>query len=142
MFICFRRETSFHTKDTKEERTKLSRKLLLLLRWDVVRRELRAFAEEELLHVMHDDLLRLLVRWVEAVFVDDHLGVLAPQPPRFLRDGLVDAVAQLAIERRLVEPGQLLAQLDAFHHALCHCFSLRSTERCAELLIINGGKGD
>src|SRR4051812_49741700 len=71
--------------------------LLLLLRRDVIRRELRAFAEEELLHVMPDDLLRLLVRGGEAGFVCYPFCVLPPQPPRLLPDGLVDTVSPLAI---------------------------------------------
>src|SRR5579884_2209448 len=67
-------------------------------------RQSRAFPEEELLHLLQQKLLRLGVPQVEPVLVHDHLHALHPQLPGFLRDLLVDALAErVAFEWDFVE---------------------------------------
>src|SRR4051812_33696844 len=82
----------------------------------VVRRQLRAFAEEELLRLIEEDLVRLLGAAPEPVLVHDHLEMLEPQLPGVLRDAFVDALAQVVVPRLELEAGQLLPDLCALHH--------------------------
>src|SRR5690606_2287436 len=50
---------------------------------------------------------------IEAVFVDQHLRMLQPHRPRLFGDRLKDLLAELALERRLIQPRELFAKLDA-----------------------------
>ena len=68
----------------------------------------RALAEEELLHLLHDDFLVLLTRGVQTVFVEQHLAEFHPLVPRLLRDVFVDSLAKFAIKRGLRKPRKLL----------------------------------
>src|SRR6185312_2398559 len=86
---------------------------------DVVGRERRPLAEEVLLDLLAQDLLRLGRHEVEPVLVDQHLRVLEPHQPRLLRDVVVDALAELVLERLPPHAGELLAQLHALDHS-CH----------------------
>src|ERR1019366_6852021 len=54
------------------------------------RRQRRAFAEEELFHLLRDDLLRLFLEGQQAVLVENHLHAFFPHVPGFLRDAWVD----------------------------------------------------
>lgn len=69
-----------------------------------------ACPKEKLLHVMNDDLLVLLARRVQAVFVEQHLAVLHPLTPGLLRHVVIDSFAKVVIERRLWKARQLLFQ--------------------------------
>src|SRR5439155_8292870 len=79
----------------------------------VVRREMRAFAEEEFLGLIEEHLVRLLGAAGEAVLVHDHLEVLQPHLPRVLRDAVVNALAQLVVPRLEIEARQFLPELCA-----------------------------
>src|ERR1700682_1183255 len=78
----------------------------------------RAFSEEELLHLLHDNLLILLARWVQAILVQQHLAVLHPLAPSLLRDIFVNLLAQFAVERSLRKPGQFTFQFCAENFVL------------------------
>src|ERR1043165_829292 len=65
-----------------------------------VRRQRGAFAEEVRIHLLDEELLGLGRAQVEAVFVHEHLHVLYPHLPGFLRDILVNFLAErMALER-------------------------------------------
>src|ERR1700743_1841850 len=76
-----------------------------------------AFAEEELLRLLHQILTRARIGHVQAVFVDQHGLLLEPRLPGFLRDALVDPFAELARQRRKIETFGFLAELRALNHA-------------------------
>src|SRR5262245_51506830 len=88
--------------------------LLRLLRL-IVRRQRRPFAEEKVLHVTRDQILRLLLPRHQAVFVQDHLHPIFPELPRICGDVLVDPLPQFARPRWRVEPRQLLLELHTEH---------------------------
>src|SRR5258706_14990165 len=92
-------------------------RVLLGLGRDVIGRELRPLAEEELLALLPQDLLRLGRHQVETVFIDQHLRVLEPQLPRLLRDVLEDALPERVVERLPLDAFGLAAELDAFDGA-------------------------
>src|SRR6185503_18724066 len=92
------------------------RTLLRLLR-DVVGRQRGSFTEEEVFHLLANQLLAFLLPGHQAVFVEDHLLAFLPELPRLRRDVLVDALPDLAGPRRRVQAGQVLLELDALHHA-------------------------
>src|SRR5215813_11764624 len=65
-------------------------RLLLLRWWDVLFGQLRPGAEEILLHLLHQKLLGLGLPRLQAIFVQQHLGVFGPHPPGFGAYGLID----------------------------------------------------
>src|SRR5712691_2877914 len=71
------------------------------------------------LHLLCEVVARLLVGEVEPVLVHQHLLVLEPLLPRYLRHVLEDALAELAGIGRVLEPLGLAPELDALHHP-CH----------------------
>jgi len=77
----------------------------VLLRNVVRRRGQLLGAEQELLALLLEHVVRLLLREVEAVLVDDPLGVLDPLLPRLLRDALEDALAEGVGERLVRDDG-------------------------------------
>src|SRR6185437_6486726 len=87
-------------------------------------RERCTFAEEEVLHVLGHQLLRLFLPGHQAVLVEDHLHSIFPELPRIDRHVLVDALAELARPRRFGQPRQLLAKLHAEHHPLAGVWSI------------------
>src|SRR6266849_573781 len=101
------------------------RTLPLGLRRLVVGRQRRALAEEVLLRLVEEDLIRLLASPGEAVLVHDHLEMLQPHLPGLLRDAVVDALPELVGERLEFQAGQLALELDALHHPR-HLHLLRS----------------
>src|SRR5690349_16688209 len=109
--------------------------LRFLLRGDVSRGERGPFAEEELLHLLLDDLLGFPRGRAQTVFIDDHLQVLEPHVPGLLGDVLIDALSELAAPRRLVEPRQLFLELHTFHHVLCHKGASASSPRSKTLRV-------
>src|SRR5260370_37873591 len=58
----------------------------------IVRRQLRAFAEKVLFHLLEQKLLGLRLAQVEAVLVHDHLHVFHPPLPCLFPNILVDAL--------------------------------------------------
>jgi len=89
--------------------------IVVVLGGDVVRRLGAAFAPEELLELGHPNALTLFTRHVETVFIDQHLRVLEPLAPGRLGYGIEDLLAELALERRLLETLGDLTQLDALN---------------------------
>src|SRR6186713_645820 len=65
-----------------------------LLRRDVARRLLRPFAEQEPLHLAPQEIACGGIERRDAVLVDQHGLVREPLVPGFLRDVLVDALAE------------------------------------------------
>src|ERR1044071_4752234 len=80
--------------------------LLGLLR-DVARRQRRPLAEEEVFHVLGDQILRFLLPGHQPVLVEDHLHAILPELPRLRGDVLVDPLAELAGPWRCIETRQL-----------------------------------
>src|SRR6476660_5080147 len=78
---------------------------------------LRALAEEELFHLLHQQLLRLRVGQVEAIVIDHQRGLLRPHVPGLLRDFVVDSLAEPAGKRQRIQPWQLAAQFYTLHHS-------------------------
>src|SRR5262245_51968787 len=72
-----------------------STRSLRLLR-HVPGRQRGAFAEEEVLHVLGDEILRFLLPGHEPVLVQDHLHALFPEFPRVLGHVFEDALTELA----------------------------------------------
>src|SRR5215510_10418948 len=98
-------------------RWKSSRQASTPLLWrNVFLGERCTLAEQEILHVLHDDFLRFSVRRIEAVLVENHLAVLAPLSPRLFGDTLVNTLTQRAIEGWFIEPRQVSPQLHAIDH--------------------------
>src|SRR5579871_1558923 len=56
-------------------------------------RQRRALAEEIILHLLQQELLRLLRPQVQPVLVHDHLHLLEPHFPGFLGNVLIDTLA-------------------------------------------------
>src|SRR5688572_511605 len=86
--------------------------LFALLR-DVARREGGALAEEEVLHLAGDELLRFFLPGHETILVEDHFHAILPQLPRLRRDVVVNALSDLAGPRWGVEAGHLLLEFHA-----------------------------
>src|SRR5262249_41692482 len=82
----------------------------------VVGGELRAFAEEELLCLVEQDLVGLLRAARQPVLVHDHLEVLQPHLPRILRNALVDALAELVVPGLELQARKFLPELCTIDH--------------------------
>ena len=74
-------------------------------------------AEEEMFHLLQKKILRIRIAQAEAIMVDEQRLVGWPHLPRFARNLVEDALAQLALERRFVQAGQQATKLAAHHHA-------------------------
>ena len=91
-----------------------SKRSALRFRRDEIGRQLRALAEEVLVHLFEQEFLGLRGTEVEAVLVHEHLHVLHPHLPRFLGDVVVDLLPQgMAFERDFVQSFHLLLELHA-----------------------------
>lgn len=90
-------------------------RLFRLLR-DVTRWQRGPLAEEEVLHLPRDQLLRFFLPRHQAVLVEDHLHSLFPQLPRLRRDVLVNPLTKFTGPGRRIEPGQIFLEFDAVHH--------------------------
>lgn len=64
--------------------------------------------------------LPLRARKVDAIGVDDPNGLLQPGIPGLLRDLFEELLPKFVSIGRLLQAGQLLAQLSALYHALSH----------------------
>src|ERR1019366_2255144 len=83
-------------------------------RRDEVGRQLRALAEEVLVHLFEEEFLRLGGAEVKPVLVHDHLHVFDPHLPRFLGDVVEDFLPQrMALERDFVHALHFLLELHA-----------------------------
>jgi hypothetical protein len=92
----------------------------LLRRRHVLAGKRRSGAEEELLHLLHQELLRLRRPRLQAIFVQQHLLPLHPLAPRCLGDVLVNLLAELGIEGGLVQSLHLFLVAYAKNHVR-HC---------------------
>ena len=97
----------------------------------VIRRKLRALAEEELLRLLEEDLVGLRVARGKAVLVQDHLEVLEPHLPGLLGDGVEDALTELVREGLERHARQFLPELLAVDRA-CHPESSRAGQEMSE----------
>src|SRR5579863_5254607 len=88
-------------------------------RRDVLGGQGGAFAEKELLHLLHQELLRLRRPGLEAIFVEQHLLPLDPLAPGGFGDVLEDLLTELGVERGLVEALHLLFVANA-KYGVCH----------------------
>src|SRR5688500_10431993 len=64
-----------------------------------------AGAEQELVGLLVQELLGLGVAHVQAVVVDEHGLLLEPLLPADVADAVLDALAQVVVERRVRQPG-------------------------------------
>jgi len=80
--------------------------LALLRRRDELLGQLCAGAKKILLHLFDQELLRLGLPGLQAVFIEQHLGVLGPHLPRLGAHVLIDLLPQLGIKRGLIQAGQ------------------------------------
>src|ERR1700729_800392 len=83
---------------------------------NVVSRQRRPGAEEEILHLLHKELLRLRQPGLEAVPVQQHLLAAEPLVPWSLGHVLIDLLAKLRVEGRLVEGFHFLLVANAKNH--------------------------
>src|SRR5688500_17162646 len=72
-----------------------------------------ALAEEELLALGHPQALPRLAREIQAILVDQHLGVLEPAAPGLRRNVVEHTLTELALEGRLLEAVEVLVELHA-----------------------------
>src|SRR5260370_38038763 len=75
-------------------------KLSLAARGDVPWWKGGALAEEEILHVLGQDLLVVPIGGVYSVLVQDHLSMFAPHLSSFLREFFINPFAHVLLERR------------------------------------------
>src|SRR6516225_8334334 len=101
------------TRDFQPRVRRPERAALLRLLGYVLRRERRAFAEEEVLHVLRDEVLRLFLPRHQAVLVENHLHPVFPHLPGLRGDICVDTLAQFARPRWFVEARELFLELHA-----------------------------
>src|ERR1700722_1351014 len=87
------------------------------VRWrDVFGGQSSSFAEEELLHLLHQELLRLRGPRLQAVLVKQHLLPLDPLAPCRLGNVFEDLLTELRIEGRLVQTLHLALVSHAKNH--------------------------
>src|ERR1700719_1165151 len=67
----------------------------------------RAFAEKEHFQLLHDYFLIFAAGGIQAIFVEQHLAVLHPHPPGFLRDVVVNLLAEFVVEWGLFQAGHI-----------------------------------
>ena len=108
-----RRRQAATTSNRKREAS-LVGNLLRLLRHEPWGQS-RAFSEEEIVHLLRDDLLRLFLPRHEAVLVEDHLHALFPELPCLDGDLLEDTLSQFTRPWWGVESRKILLKLDAVH---------------------------
>ena len=68
----------------------------------VLFRQLAARAEEELVHLLDEELLCFAGPGLETVFVEQHFLALDPFSPGFFGDVFVDLLTEVGVERRFV----------------------------------------
>src|SRR5436309_2759710 len=72
--------------------------------------------EKVLFHLLYQELLGFRLPGLQAVFVEQHLGVLGPHAPCVGAYVLVDFLSQRSIKGGLGQSGQFSPQLHALHH--------------------------
>src|SRR5215469_7080065 len=88
----------------------------LMRRSHILLRQIAAAPEEELVHLLHQELLRLARPWLQAILIQQHLLPLQPLAPRPLRHILINLLPKIRVKRRLIQPFHLLLILRAEHH--------------------------
>src|SRR5450631_812600 len=98
------------TRERASTNSPLRHKLLRLL---------RSLPKEELLHLLDQERPRLGLDGGEPVFVDEHRLMRHPLLPTFLGHIRVDALAEIAGVREVIEAGSLALQENTIDHP-CH----------------------
>src|SRR6266851_2059318 len=75
-----------------------------------------AFAEEEVVHLLHEELLGFAGPGLEAVFIQKHLLALYPLAPGLFADVFEDLLAEIGVEGGFVQAFHLGFVLCAEHH--------------------------
>lgn len=78
--------------------------------------KLRSGAKEVLLHLLDEELLRLGLPRLQAVFIEQHLGVLSPHLPGLRAHIFIYLLPQFGIERGFIQAGEFASKLCAFDH--------------------------
>ena len=78
--------------------------------------QLRSRAKEILLHLLDKELLRFRLPRLQAIFIEQHLGVLGPHAPRLGAYVFINLLSQFSIERGFVQAGKFASKLCAFDH--------------------------
>jgi two-component system, NarL family, response regulator LiaR len=89
---------------------------LLFGRRDKFFGQLRSRAEEILLHLFDQELLRFGLPWLQAIFIEQHLGVLGPHLPGLRAHAFIDLLSQFGVERGFIQAGKFASKLCAFDH--------------------------
>src|SRR5580698_7809591 len=93
----------------------------LVLGWrDILLWQSCPLSKEKLFHLLHDGFLVLAACGVQAILVQQHFAKLRPLVPGLLRHVLIHALSQFGVERRLVQTGQVLLQLNAENSVFRH----------------------
>src|ERR1700733_11293573 len=79
----------------------------LVSRSHILLRQRSAFAEEELVHLLHQKILRLARPRLQTVLIQQHLLPLHPLRPALLRDVLKYLLPKIRVKRRLIQPFHL-----------------------------------
>jgi hypothetical protein len=79
--------------------------------------QLRSRAKEILLHLLDQKLLRLGFPRLQAVFIQQHLGVLGPHLPGLSAHVFIDLLSQFGVERGFIQAGKFASKLCAFDHS-------------------------
>src|SRR5689334_1979597 len=77
---------------------------------------LRVLAEEELFHLLAQNLPGIGVGQIQAIMVDEQARMILPHLPGLLRDVVINTLAKLAGNRWFLQPWQLAAQFDTMYH--------------------------
>ncbi len=75
-----------------------------------------ALGEEEAVHLLDEEFLGFACPGLKAVFVEEHFLAFDPFAPGFFADVVVDFVAEVGVEGRLIEAFEFGFVLAAEHH--------------------------
>src|SRR5215467_614768 len=89
------------------------RERLFRLLGDVTGRQCGTLAEEEILHVLGHEVLRLFLPRHQAILIEDHLHTILPQLPGVGGNAVKDALTELTRPGNFVKARQLFLELDA-----------------------------
>src|SRR5260370_5202000 len=90
----------------------------------ILLRQRSALPIEELVHLLHQELLRLPRPRLQTVLVQQHLLPLDPLTPGLLAHALVNLLAKVRVERRLIQPFHLSLVLHTKNHVRHRVFLL------------------
>src|SRR5579864_9627535 len=108
-----------------------------LLWWrDKLFGQLRSCAKEILLHLLDEELLSLRLPWLQAIFIEQHLGVLSPHLPGFGTHVFINFLPQFGVERGFIQAGQFTSKLCAFDDTGHGAIVTRVGRAAAPLVIV------